>query len=130
MTKRELLEHPAFKMAKPEAEIWIQMPDYDECVPSFNAWVLRFADGSENLIIDTQEPLDPWMVARLAARELNKMGLGVKFYGNLFPYLRKRGKLEGLCELKHHGARPEWHYDTEGIAALVKAGELDYKPRD
>ena len=129
MTKRELLEHPAFKMAKPDAEIWIQMPDYDECVP-FDAWVLPFADSSENLIIKTQFPDDPWKCARLAAKALNKMELGVKFYGNLFPYLRKRGKLDGLCKLEHHGARPEWHYDTEGIAALVKAGELGYKPRD
>lgn len=129
MTKKEFLERPAFKRAKDDAQVWIQMPDCDDCIPC-GAWVLPFADGTQNLIIQTREPDDPWKTARLAAKALNRMGLGIEFYGNLFPYLRKRGKLDGLCQLKRHGKRPEWHYDTEGIAVLVKAGKLDYKPRD
>ena len=57
------------------------------------------------------------------------MNLGIMFYGNLFPYLRKRGRLEGLCELGKHGRTLVWLYDTEGIADLVKKGELKYNPK-
>lgn len=89
MTKKELLELPAFKNSK----------------------VYR------------------WQNARIAAKILNKMELGVSFYANLFPYLRKRGRLEGYCELGHHGKTPVWLYDTDGIADLVMNGNLDYKPR-
>lgn len=70
-----------------------------------------------------------WQSARIAANILNKMELGVNFYGNLFPYLRKRCRLEGYCKLGHHGKTPVWLYDTEGIADLVVNGNLDYKPR-
>lgn len=75
------------------------------------------------------EAEETWLCARMATKRLNKMDLGIMFYDNLFPYLRKRRKLEGLCRLEKHGARPVWLYDTEGIADLVKKGELDYKPK-
>lgn len=128
MTKKEFLELPAIKNAKDDAEIWIQSPGIDDFIP-VRAWVLPFADGSQNLIIETEEPEETWLCARLAAKRLNKMNLGIQFYGNLFPYLRKRGLLEGLCELHKHGMRPVWLYDTEGIANLVKKGELKYNQR-
>lgn len=128
MTKKEFLELPAFKKAKDDAQVWIQSPGIDDYIPT-DAWVLPFADGSENLIIRTTEPEETWLCARLAAKRLNKMNLGIMFYGNLFTYLRKRGRLEGLCELAKHGASPVWLYDTEGIAEMVKRGKLKYKPR-
>lgn len=128
MTKKEFLELPAFKRASDDAEVWIQSPGIDDYIPA-GAWVLPFADGSQNLIINTKEPEETWLCSRLAAKRLNEMDVGMMFYGNLFPYLRKRGKLEGLCRLEKHGARPVWLYDTEGIADLVKKGELDYKPK-
>lgn len=129
MTKKELLELPAFKKAKDDAQIWIQSPHIDDYIPT-DAWLLPFADGSQNLIIKTEEPEDSWQSARRAAKTLNKMNLGIKFYGNLFPYLRKRGKLDGCCKLSHWGKTPVWLYDTEGIAELINEGKLDYKPRD
>lgn len=120
---------PAFVRAKDDAQIWIQAPDIiDEYIPT-DCWLLPFEDGTENLIIRTQLPVDPWQRARIAAKTLTKMGLGIKFYGNLFPYLRKRGKLDGYCQLGHHGKTPVWLYDTEGIAWLVKNGKLDYSPK-
>lgn len=128
MTKKEFLNLPAFKEASDNAEVWIQSPGIDDYIP-INAWVLPFADGSQNLIITTQEPEETWLCARLAAKRLNKMELGVQFYGNLFPYLRKRNKLEGLCELRKHGRRPVWLYDTDGIADLVRKGKLEYNPK-
>ena len=131
MTKKEFLELPAFKQASDDAEVWIQSPGIDDYIPA-GAWVLPFADGRQNLIINTintEEPEETWLCSRLAAKRLNKMDLGILFYGNLFPYLRKRGKLEGLCKLVIQGVRPVWLYDTEGIADLVKKGELDYKPK-
>ena len=129
MTKKELLELPAFKKAKDDAQIWIQSPHIDDYIPR-DAWLLPFADGSQNLIIQTKEPEDRWQSARRAAKTLGKMNLGIKFYGNLFPYLRKRGKLEGCCKLSHWGKTPVWLYDTEGIAELINEGKLDYKPKD
>lgn len=128
MTKKEFLNLPAFKKAGDDAEIWIQSPGIDDFIPT-DAWVLPFADGRQNLIIQTQEPEEIWLCARLAAKRLNKMQLGVQFFGNLFPYLRKRGKLEGLCELGKQGKRPVWLYDTDGIADLVRKGKLEYNPR-
>ena len=128
MTKKEFLELPAFKRASDEAEVWIQSPGIDDYIP-LDAWVLPFADGRQNLIIQTKEPEDTWLCARRAARRLNDMNLGIHFYGNLFPYLRKHGRLEGLCELGKQGRRPVWLYDTEGIADLVKKGELKYNPK-
>lgn len=85
MTKLELLNLPAFKKAKDDAEIWITTPGISEFIPT-DAWVLPFADGRQNLIIQTQEPEETWLCALLAAKRLNKMNLGVCFYGNLFPY--------------------------------------------
>lgn len=128
MTKKEFLELPAFKQAKDDAEIWIQSPGIDDYIPT-GAWVLPFADGRQNLIIQTKESEETWLCARLAARRLNDMNLWIQFYGNLFPYLRKRGRLEGLCELGKQGRRPVWLYDTEGIADMVKSGKLKYEPR-
>lgn len=128
MTKKEFLELPAFKKAKDDAEVWISSPGIDDYIP-VDAWVLPFADGKENLIIKTEEPEETMLCSRLAAKRLNKMNLGIVFYGNLFPYLRKRGKLEGLCELRKQGARPVWLYDTEGIADLVRKGKLKYNPK-
>jgi hypothetical protein len=128
MTKKEFLELPAFKRASDEAEVWIQSPGIDDYIP-LDAWVLPFADGRQNLIIQTKEPEDTWLCAMRAARLLNDMNLGIHFYGNLFPYLRKHGRLEGLCELGKQGRRPVWLYDTEGIADLVKKGELKYNPK-
>jgi len=128
MTKKEFLELPAFQKAKDDTEIWIQSPGIDDYIP-VGAWVLPFADGSQNLIITTQEPEETWLCARLATKRLNKMNLGIHFFGNLFPYFRKRGQLEGLCELSQYGKRPVWLYDTDGIADLVKKGELKYNPR-
>ena len=128
MTKKEFLELLAFQKARDDAEIWIQSPGIDDFIPA-SAWLLQFADGSENLIITTQEPEETWLCARLAAKRLNKMNLGIHFFSNLFPYLRKRGQLEGLCELGKRGKHPVWLYDTEGIADLVKKGELKYNPR-
>ena len=124
MTKKELLDLPAFKQANDDAEIWIQSPGIDDYIPT-GAWVLPFADGSQNLIIQTKEPEETWLCARRAARRLNDMNLGIQFYGNLFPYLRKRGELEGLCEKRGR----IWLYDTEGVADKVKKGELKYNPR-
>lgn len=128
MTKKELLELPAFKNAKGEAQIFIHLPYAEEYIPTA-AWLFPFADGSQNILINVQETEDRWQCARIAAKILNKMELGVNFYGNLFPYLRKRGRLEGYCELVHHGKMPVWLYDTEGIAELVRSGNLDYKQR-
>lgn len=128
MKKKEFLNLPAFKKASDDAEIWIQSPGIDDYIP-IDAWVLPFADGKQHLIIETQEPEETWLSARLAAKRLNKMELGVKFFGNLFHYLRKRGKLEGLCELGKRGRQPVWLYDTDGIADLVRKGKLEYNPR-
>ena len=128
MTKKEFLELPAFKKAKDDAEVWIQSPGIDDYIP-MGAWVLPFADGRQNLIIKTEEPEETWLCARLAAKRLDKMNLEIQFYANLFPYLRKRGKLEGLCKLGKQGARPVWLYDTEGIAELVKNKAIKYNPR-
>ena len=55
MTKKEFLELPAFKQASDDAEVWIQSPGIDDYIP-VGAWVLPFADGSQNLIIKTEEP--------------------------------------------------------------------------
>ena len=58
MTKKELLDSPAFKRAKDDARIWIQMPNViDEAIPK-DTWLLPFTDGSQNLIIRTREPND------------------------------------------------------------------------
>lgn len=78
----------------------------------------------------TEELEDSWQSARRAVKTLDKMNLGIKFFGNLFPYLRKRGKLDGCCKLSHRGKTPVWLYDTEGIAKLINEGKLDYKPID
>lgn len=72
----------------------------------------------------SRAPEDAWQTAREATKTLNAMNLGIKFYGNLFPYLRKRGKLPLCC--KKHGRL--WLYETDKIAWLVKSGKLDYKP--
>lgn len=128
MNKKELLELPAFKNAKGEAQIFIHLPDAEEYIP-VAAWLFPFADGSQNILIEVQETDDRWQRARIAAKILNKMELGVYFYANLFPYLRKRGRLEGYCELGHHGKTPVRLYDTDGIADLVRSGKLNYKPR-
>lgn len=87
--------------------------------------VLNYLEKQKELF----EPEETLLCARLAAERLNKMELGVQFFGNLFPYLRKRGKLEGLCELGKQGKRPVWLYDTDGIADLVRKGKLEYNPR-
>ena len=128
MTKKELMESPGFRAASDYAEIWICLPDHDDVWPT-DSWLLPFEDGHEHLIINTQFPPETKVCARLAARALTKMALGVFFYGNLFPYLRKRGKLEGCCELGRQGRRPVWLYDTEAIADLVRTGRLDYNPK-
>lgn len=94
MTKKELLELPAFRNAKDEAQIFIHLPHAEEYIPTA-AWLFPFADGSQNILIDAQETEYRWQCARIAAKNLNKMGLGFIFFGNLFPYLRKRGRLKG-----------------------------------
>ena len=128
MTKKELLELPGFKNAKDDAQIWIQAPDViNELCPT-DAYFIGFADGTENLIIRTKDPDDTWQNARMAAKTMNRMNLGIMFYGNLFTYLRKKGELEGLCELGKRGKQKVWLYDTEGIADLVRKGQLKYNP--
>lgn len=127
MTKRELLEHPAFKKAKDDAQLWIECDPDDDCSESipYDAWVFSLQDGTQNLIIKSRVPEDAWQTARKATKTLNAMNLGIKFYGNLFPYLRKRGKLPLCCKKQGH----LWLYETDEIAWLVKNGKLDYKPR-
>ena len=103
MTKKELLELPGFKDAKDDAQIWILCPNLvDECIP-IGAYYIGFIDGTENLVISTKEPEDTWQRSHFAAKTLNDMNLGILFYPALFPYLRKRGKLEGYCELRYQG---------------------------
>ena len=92
---------------------------------------LGVEDGDKvKIIIVPENKEDRWQSARRAAKTLGKMNLGIKFFGNLFPYLRKRGKLDGYCKLSHWGKTPVWLYDTEGIAELINEGKLDYKPKD
>lgn len=76
----------------------------------------------------TQKDEDPWQSHRHAARTLNAQNLGIQFYGNIFPYLRRKGALKGYCKLGKRGKQKVWLYDTEGIAMLVKSGELNYNP--
>ena len=127
MTKKELLELPAFQRASDDAVIWIT-GDCDEVIP-YDGWLLKFADGLQHLILNARIPEDPWQPHRLAAKTLNAQNLGIKFYGNLFPYLRRKGALKGYCKLGKRGKQKVWLYDTEGIAMLVKSGELNYKPQ-
>lgn len=130
MTKKELLELPGFKNAKDDAQIWILAPDViNEFWPT-DAYFIGFADGTENLIIKTKDPDDTWQSARMAYKTLNEMELGIFFYPALFTYLRKKGRLGGLCELGKRGKQKVWLYDTEGIADLVKNGQLKYRQHD
>lgn len=128
MTKKELLELPGFKNAKDDAQIWIVAPDVVTEYWPTEAYYIGFADGTENLIIRTTEPENPWQSAMEAKKTLNKMNLGIEFYGNLFPYLRRKGRLKGYCKLGKRGRQDVWLYDTDGIADLVRTGQLKYRP--
>lgn len=83
----------------------------------------KISEDLEEAAENSRVPEDAWQTARQATKTLNAMNLGIKFYGNLFPYLRKRGKLPLCC--KKQGRL--WLYETDKIAWLVKNGKLDYK---
>ena len=85
----------------------------------------KISEDLEEVAENSRVPEDAWQTARQATKTLNAMNLGIKFYGNLFPYLRKRGKLPLCCKKKGR----VWLYETDEIAWLVKNGKIDYKPR-
>lgn len=127
MTKKEFLEMPAFKNAKDDAAIWITHPNSDDCWP-IDSWILRFADGNENLIIRTKLPPEDlseirWLGWRKAAKKLNEANCGIFFFGNLFTYLRNKGELKGLCRKVGR----KWEYDTDGIIEKAHAHGFNYK---
>ena len=129
MTKKELLDFLAFKNAKDDAEIWIVQPDYEECLPE-EIKIIRFADGTQNLVIYAKTPPEDlneirWLGARKATKKLNEANIGIKFFGNLFPYLRNKGELKGLCRKVGR----KWEYDTDGIINKARANKFKYKGR-
>lgn len=83
----------------------------------------KIFDGIQSFNVQCQG--ERWLRWRPAAKKLNNAELGINFFGNLFPYLRKKGALDGLCKKVGRS----WLYDTEGIAARIKAGEFDYKQK-
>ena len=129
MTKKELLDSQAFKNAKDDAEIWIVQPDHDECLPE-EIRIIRFADGSQNVIVYTKLPPEDlneirWLGVRKATKKLNDANIGIHFFGNLFPYLRKKGELKGLFRFNGH----HYEYDTDGIIEKARANGFKYKGR-
>lgn len=100
----------------------IELPQAKWVLDIFNA----YKDGKDwaEYFLTKFDP-HHWYTARKASREINNLLDCFVFYGNLLPYLRKRGQLEGLC--KFDGG--VWVYDVEGIAKEYSAGTIKYRPR-